>query len=324
MKRLLEVPGSRGYPTEYLLARLRGRSSRFIKEWDGPLYSPDPAAWLRQTRYSGYVTEYSGEGAWKGLLKEFKWIYSQMNDELRGVFYPFFVFTEIKTVILCFRYKKVLEESLEINKILDSSLLSGEIKRVLAMKADLQSVLKGFEQKTMSLYAGRPGLEDAFLNEGLKGLEQRLTIVFFDHIINSGLHPVLHAFFSFLVDSKNITAAYKHVRWGLEAQPYLISGGSLAESRLKKAVREKDMPAVMELIHAMTGLVIEESPAPCIERALHAGLLKQAKTMYRENMDIGLVLYYLWRACLETMNLSIILYGRDIDRNVLKEELVIS
>jgi vacuolar-type H+-ATPase subunit C/Vma6 len=323
MMNLLEIPDNAGYPTEYLLARLRGRSAHFIKEWDGPLFSHDPVEYLRATRYGEFISEYSGDGAWKHLLREFKWVYLQMNNELREAFYPFFMFTEIKTLIVCFRYKTAKEISTDTDKLLTLSLLSGETKKILDMKSELPDLLNALENKLLSL-SGKPSeLEEAFFYDGLKGLEQRLTILFIGKIINSGLHPVLRNFFASLIDLKNITAIYKHIRWGVKTNPYLIPGGNLTESRLKKVFQTYEISGIGKLLHNVTGSVVEEETGMHIERTLYAGLLKQTKTMQRVSLDIGLVLHYLWRCYIEALNLSIILYGSDIDRNVLKEELVI-
>lgn len=322
MMNLLEIPDNAGYPTVYLLARLRGRSAHFINEWDGPLFSPDPVEYLRATRYGEYVTEYSGDGAWKHLLREFKWVYLQMNNKLREIFSPFFMFAEIKTLIACFRFKTVKEISTETDKLLAFSLLSNETKKILAMKAEMPDVLDKFENKLLRLSGKPSGLGESFFNDGLKGLEQRLTLMIIGNIINSGLHPVLRNFFIRLIDVKNLTAAYKHIRWGVKTLPYLIPGGNLTESKLKKIFQADEISGVCELIHHATGSIIEEETAPHIERTLYAGLLKQTKIMQRESLDIGLVLHYLWRCYMETLNLSIILYGRDIDKNTLKGELV--
>ena len=87
---LLESIEDRGYPFEYLLSRIRGRRSKLISDWNPLIYDIGSLEYLYPARYRGFVTEKSPEGIWKVLIREFRWVYTQMNEKLREIFCPFF------------------------------------------------------------------------------------------------------------------------------------------------------------------------------------------------------------------------------------------
>lgn len=319
---LLQYPENREYPTEYLLARIRGRRVYLLREWDKILFSPDPVEYLLPTLYGEFITEHSLGGVWKRLLKEFKWVYLQMNKGLRDVFHQFFLYSEIKTLILCFRNKIREKKPAEVEHLLSFSLLSEEVKAILEMEAELPSVLEVFEKRPLFPSIRRIGLKDVFLKDGLIGVEQKLTGAFLEQIISSELHPVIKRFFIYKIDTKNIITIYKYLRWGVKADPLFVNGGSIGKSRLTRVINTRETSEIAQLIYQLSGLRVKELRPPNFESTLLRGLTKKIKIMGREYADIGFILDYLWRCSVEVKNLSIILYGREIDRNILKEELV--
>ncbi len=81
----------RGYPAEYLLSRIRGRRAQMIADWRPLILTDSPADRLAFTRYAGILTDDYPEAIRLYLLKEFAWVYSQMNRTLREIFQPFFL-----------------------------------------------------------------------------------------------------------------------------------------------------------------------------------------------------------------------------------------
>ena len=319
---LLQIPEDRGYPTEYLLARIRGRHTYLLRDWDNIVFSQNPFEYLRTTRCGDLIARYSQEGVWKRQQIELQWVYYQMNKGLRDIFMPFFICSEIKTLIICFRYKVRRGNTAEVEKILPFSLLSGKIKEALKKDVDLPSVLEEFEEK-FSFHADRLlRLKEIFLKNGLKGVEQTLTGEFLEHTISTGLYPVLKNFFISIIDFKNTITLYKYLRWNIKAEPLFIHGGSIRKSSLKKMIQPHKISEIAHLIFRLTGQRVEEPGRLNIENILLKGLTRQIKIMGRVSPDIGPILDYLWRCSLEAQNLSIILYGREVDRDVLKEELV--
>ena len=96
----------RGYPTDYLLSRIRGRRAELIADWRPLVVSPSPVESLAFTRYGSIMTDAYPEDIRRYLLKEFGWVYSQMDRTLRDIFRPFFLYVELNTIFVCLRYAR--------------------------------------------------------------------------------------------------------------------------------------------------------------------------------------------------------------------------
>jgi len=217
----------RGYPTDYLLARVRGRRALLIKDWDEVMFSPDVSEHLMSSHYEAFLSEYSSEGIWRRYLNELQWIYFQMNRKLRDIFQPYFMYSELETLLTCLRYQTERGRKREIEHTLAFSLLSEKIISVLKMEADLPFILKMLEQKFLTLSGRSSGLYDIFSKNGLPHVESAITRILFEHIINIQTHPCIKRFFISVIDSRNIITLYKHLKWGMSAQPSFIDGGSI-------------------------------------------------------------------------------------------------
>ena len=91
---LLQSPEGSGYPAEYLIARLQARRASFVKEWDDIISGPVTVETMLPAYYGDLVAEYAKESVWKRMLKEYRWVYLQMNRGLRNMFRPFFLYSE--------------------------------------------------------------------------------------------------------------------------------------------------------------------------------------------------------------------------------------
>lgn len=320
---ILHSPFSREYPAEYLLARVRGRRVYLIRDWNSIMFHPEPLKYLMTTRYGELPGKYPAEGIWKNLFREFHWVYNQMNRTLRHIFEPYFIYAEIKTIILCLRYKTGGGGLPEIENILTFSLLSDTIKDLFSMNTDFLASLEMLEKVFASPAAGMTGLGDIFGEGGLTAVERRLTGMYLKKTVRAGLHPVMKNFFVSLIDSKNIMAAYKHLRWGIRADPEFIPGGRLRESHLKRAAASGRIEDIRLLVSRHTGMGAEEITESGIDTALQRGMTRMIKLMSRESSGTGLILDYLWGCSVEARNLSAIVSGGKIDRAVLARELVI-
>lgn len=69
-------------------------------------------------------------------MREYRWVYFQMNEGLRKIFYPFFLYTELRTLFLCLRRKND-KPAKWADELLETSLLSNGLKKVLAESPDL-------------------------------------------------------------------------------------------------------------------------------------------------------------------------------------------
>ncbi|UCD35691.1 MAG: V-type ATPase subunit [Nitrospiraceae bacterium] len=321
---LLQRPEGSGYPSEYLIARIAGRRGHLIRDWDVILYHSGPPESLLPEHYRGLLAEHSEEGVWKRMLIEYRWVYDQMNKSLIHTFIPFFIYSEIQTVVLCLRHKMEKEDRADVGNILLFSLLSNKIKDVLMKEAELPLILEELDRKLFSFPPKSGGLQETFLKRGLKETEEALYSGLFEHVIGSRLHPVIKSFFVFLIDIKNIISVYKQLRWEVETGQEFLEGGRINRTVLKKTLSDGKISDISRFVYQVAGISIQEPRGSEIRNALYSGLTRNIKSMSRESSDIGLILNYLWTIQMEAQNLSIIFYGRDIERDNLKKEIVIT
>ena len=322
--KILKSTERSGYPSEYLLARLSGRRAYFMKDLDRLLYSHDPYKALREMKYAASVTSQTKGDVWKILLREYCWVYLQMDRGLRKVFQPYFVYAELKTLLTCLRYKTQKGSTSEIEHLLTFSLLSDDVKDMMKTVQDLPLLLKTFEKKFLLPAGLSAGLARLFLKEGLAGVEQRLTVITFSWIMNRDLHQAMKCFFTLTADLKNIMTAWKHLRWSIMSEPVLFQGGRIRKSLLLKIIGNREISEMIRFIHHYTGVIPQEPSLSHIEHVLLTGMTKQTRTLARAYPEIGPVLDYLWRCSLEAMNISMVLYGQEIDSAVIKSELIAS
>lgn len=296
---LLEHIDDKGYPTDYLLSRIRSR----------------------KTRYRDFISSESQEGVWKRLLIEYKWVYLQMNNQLRNVFHPFFIFHEMRTLIFCLRFKSANEHN-KVGELLRFSLFSKELKGLIEKELNIFSAIENIEKVFLSISSRFGWLSEIYIKDGFKGFEQKLKDIYLGYVIGDDLHPVMRDFFMYLTDMRNITNLYKHIRWGIRDYPYFIQGGNIREERLRRVFKELDVAGLELLIHNLTGKRIDKTGASSIENSILKWLTVLLKRSGRDPLSIGVILDYLWRCYIETMNRSIILYGRGIDRDVVEADLV--
>lgn len=324
MQRLKGIPilESRygGYPADYLLSRLRGRGAYLLKDLAPALHAEDPGEYLYSTRYGGQLTEQPAQGVWMLLLKEFQWTFRQMDRAMREAFGPFFIYTELNTILKCLRYRTKKGTGERIERLLALSLLSRKLKGMLMGAETRVSLLDGIEGVFAALSERYRGLKEVYLHEGPLEAERRLSDVYLEETVREGLHPVIRGFFSYVIDSRNIITAYKCLRWGIS--PYFVSGGDVGRARLQRVVEGQDMMGVGSLIYKLTGKTPPELTPAGVSGSLLRGLMRFSKGKAREFPVTGFILYYLLRCHAEARNLSVILHGRGMDRELLRGELI--
>jgi hypothetical protein len=245
-----------------------------------------------------------------------------MNKELRDIFGPFFMYSELVTLLTCLRYHLKKVKKTEIEYILAFSLFSEKVKNILSLEADLPFILEMLDKRAAFLSDRPAGLSGIFIIGGLPEVEQTITRTLLGHIMNGPGHPCITRFFISLIDSINIIALYKHLRWGLSAKPAFITGGNVKEPVLSAIFHSSDVSGIAALIRKQTGFYVGEPAAANVESALLKGISGQVKKMERESPVIGLILNYLWRSFLEARDISILYYGNKIDKDIIREELV--
>lgn len=318
---LLRHLEDRGYPVEYLLSRIRGRRSRLINDWRPLIYDAAPMDYLASARYQGFVRDRSPEGIWRSLLMEYRWVYSQMNGQLREIFKPFFLYTELRTIFICLRHLKDEKSGTAVD-LLGNSLLSAEIVKILSSSEDMPSAMRGIERAFLQLSEQFAGLGNVLEAEGLRGVELSLTNTYLAVIVDTRLHPLMKIFFARLIDSRNIMSVYKCLRLEKRTALPLVPGGMIPEAKLRAIVEKGDLFGVNSLVREFSGIKIETPDPTKVETALYKGMTRFLKKEGREPFGAGPILDYLWKCSLEVMNLSVLFYGKDLEREAVTAELV--
>jgi len=318
---LLRKPPDPGYPVEYLLSRIRGRRSRLIRDWRTLLFDLALKETLPTAGTGGFQKIMTADAAWRNLMAEYQWVHSQMNQRLRDIFFSFFLYTELRTICICLRHL-VDKKTGAIDDLLDRSLLSDEVRKVLLFSPDLPAAVSGIERLFSSLSDRFLGLGRSLESGGLRAVEQRLIGTYLSAMINSDLHQLLKRFFSRLIDARNIMGLYKYLRLGLKVRPEFISNGTIPELRLNSIRDKEDLPGVALLVREITGITVERPDLTSIELALYRGMTRWLRKEGREPFGIALILDYLWQCSIEAMNLSVLHYTRDLERDAVAAELV--
>jgi len=308
-----------GYPDEYLFSRVRGRRSRMVADWRA--MSQELPLMQSGLSTSRKAIENLPAAIWRGLLREHRWVYGQMNRDLREVFAPYFLYTEIRTI--CTSLRGSGERKAEtIGEMLSVSLLKNGIKNVLLKKQDTTLAVKAVERFLLRLSAGFAGLAGLLEKDGLRAVEQRLTDHYLATAVNADLHTLLRTFFLRIIDARNALSLYKFMKLDAPARPPYIPGGSMIAGRFNEILKKGDMPEVLTLVRKMSGIRIDLQDAGKIESALYRGMTRELRKSGRDPLHMGLILSYLWKCSIEAMNRSVLIHTKELDRETVMAELV--
>lgn len=317
---LLKQERERGYPVEYLLSRIRGRRSRLIRDWRSLVQDAAPIEFLASAQYQGFVRERSAEGMWRALLREYAWVFGQMEDEIRRLFAPYLLYTELRTVFICLRYLQGARTQ-KAGEILGVSLLADSVKNILR-DGKASDAVKKLERRFRRLSPEFTGLAAKYEEKGLREVEQRLTNSFLIAIIRTPLHAVMKEFFSRIIDARNILSLYKSLRLSAKDPAVFIPGGAVSIEHLTGLLEKDNLFEVIALIRRASGITVAAPDPTQVEVALYRGITKYLHKESRDPLGAALILDYLWRCSLEVMNLSLLLAGKDLEREEIAAELV--
>ncbi|MBA4372112.1 MAG: hypothetical protein C0402_04555 [Thermodesulfovibrio sp.] len=316
MTGLLRSIKDRGYPADYLLARVRGRRARLISNWLHDGLITDPLAYITSSAYRGFLTEKSVEGIWRSLTNEYQWIYSRMNRESRRIISPFILYTELRTIFICLRH--IRRRGPGRAGVLSGSLLSEGLKNGLLAAHDISDAAAKIEKAFLTLSDSFSGLSDLCAGEDLSTFEQALTSRYLVAMTGRPLHPLMKTFFLRIIDSRNIIALLKFLTLRPGTAPAWLPSGNISAREFTAIVRKKEMSGLLRLAG-----IKEDGPGPLhIEPALYRSMTLFIKKAGRDPLGIGPVFDYLWRSSIEVMNLSTLLYAHGMDRDIIERELV--
>lgn len=299
-----------GYPTDYLVARVRGRRAR-LRATEGPGHARQP------------VGPASDEAIWGALLDEFDWLRRQMNPGLRRTFAPVFALFAIKTLVLAVR-NKAAERHSAVEHLLGHELFGEELRAALVGAPDAPAAVAATAAALAPTLGDSRGLVAAYAEGGLKAFESRLTRDFLTRVATSRQHPVIRRFFTAFIDLRNVMTLYKHLRWGFHDARAFLSGGGLAVEQFLEASSRGDRACLDACVRELagTGVVVSASDEVALESLLLSQLTRRQHEAGRKGNDCALILDYLWSVYVQARNRALRLHAGDVDENVLARELI--
>jgi len=245
-----------------------------------------------------------------------------MNETLREIFRPFFMYSELRILFSCLRHIQNSRRTGIMENILASSLLSEQVRTLLKTAVDISSAAGELENLFSSFSVKFKGLAKIAEAEGTRGLESALTNRYLAYTVQGKLHPLMRSFFVRIIDARNVMSAYKYLRLDERTVPSFIDGGSIIWTRYVNIADRKDISGLISVIKKLTDIRIEKPDAANVENSLYKMITKFLKKQGRQPLGVGLILDYLWRCSLEAMNLSILFHGRDLNRETVMAELM--
>jgi len=313
MKWLTDLKQSE-YPTDFLVARLKGRWAGLVNDWDALSAADNPVDFLRDTHVHHFFVEHGREGGWIFLCREFRWVLTKMNRRLRRRFRFFFLYFELQNLLACLRYRGRGNSGDMVAAGLPRHLFDRAFQGLLLADLPLASVLQSIAERLAFLAPVIRELDkQSFVEDGLT-FEQEVMSRFFVLVRESSIHPVLRIFFVLLADLRNIVSLQKALRWQVEKKPVFLAGGNIAVSYLCSVFAHKNMAALAKLAGLGKNDVDTPISAARIETVLLSDLTKSIKKTAYEPSGTGFILFYLWEQYRFVRNFGTVLYTAPLDR----------
>lgn len=297
---LLDMPS--GGPTDCLLARIRGRRSFLVRDWDrlllagSPLQALSPAPWRR--------TLSGTEGRLlQALQQEYHWIFSRMDEQMRRFMAPFFWLAEVRTLAVCLRL--LTRWTTHPDHLLTYSLLADTIKDLLRKADGCTAAVTGLTALLAGYDARFSGLADTYLRGGSGALEKSLQETSLTIISPLPTHPQMRSYIALVIDSRNLTTIAKRLRWRLDSIPPLLEGGTLPPTRLAELFERKDSTGLLRLAMHLGGLAPYRETDE-LERVLYEAQCRVMRRLARGADGVGIILDYLWRCGNEAANIGLL------------------
>ena len=318
---ILRPMENRGYPADYLLARLSVRRSWLVADWRHLLSAAEPLEAVPVSPRRGKLSTGSEQAIWVSLIEESAWLYGLMDERTREIFSPVFTWFELKTLVLCLRTRQRTGGA-ELEGILVHSLLAEKVRRLLVGGGETA----GVAEEICNLFARNDvkyaRLRGIYGKEGVDGVERQLVTLFLEQAGCGGLHSAVGKFFRYLIDMTNIMTLYKQLRWRIKPPLSFIAGGRMKGSTFRGLHEGEGLNGLPPLVRSLTGMPAQISAGVSPEPLLLQGLSRLLRREARESDGIGLILDYLWRCYMEARNLNILSHCGGMDREILRTELL--
>ncbi|OGU17779.1 MAG: hypothetical protein A2076_10750 [Geobacteraceae bacterium GWC2_53_11] len=297
---LRDMPG--GVPADCLVARIKGRRSFLVHDWERVLLARQPLTALPVAPWRSSAT---GAKGWprRALQQEYYWAFSRMDEQERRSTAPFFWLAELRTLALCLRF--LSEGAADSSRLLQKSLLAGSIRELLN-KGESGAVVV---EKLAELLEGHDpefaGLPDIYRTGGSGAVETALHEISLQWLARTPLHPQMRRYIALEIDSRNLTTVAKRLRWRLGTLPPLLKGGSLPLPRLAELFERRDNAGLLHQAMRLGGAApYSETTDP--ERMLYEARRRVMRRLARETDGIGAILDYLWRCANEAANIGLL------------------
>jgi len=291
-----------GVPADCLVARIRGRRSFLVRDWDrllltsSPLQTLSPAPWRRTL--SG--TE---DQVLQVLQQEYFWAFSRMDEKVRRFLAPFFWLAEVRTLAVCLRI--LTGGATNLDHLLTYSLLAKTIKDLLRKAGGCAPAVTGVTDILAGYDARFSGLADIYRTGGPGALEGALHEISLAIIFDMPIHPQMRSYITLVIDSRNLTTLAKRMRWRLRTIPPLLGGGSLPPPRLAKLFELRDSAGLLQLAMRLGGLAPYRETDD-LERVLYEAQRRVMRRLARGAEGVGVILDYLWRCGNEAANIGLL------------------
>ena len=199
-------------PTDCLLARIRGRRSFLVRDWERLLLARQPLDALPAAPWRQNAVIGSG-WALNALQKEYFGAFSRMDEQLRRSTATFFWLAEVRTLSVCLRL--LSGAATDLTPLLQNSLLSNSIRAKLQKAsgpavavAGLTDLLSGFDHRFK-------GLAEVWRTGGYGAFEAALYDITLTRATETSAHPAMRCYVALMIDSRNLTTIAKRLRWRL-------------------------------------------------------------------------------------------------------------
>lgn len=267
-----------GYPPDYLMARIRGSLDGYVAgaQTDGSTFQADDAV------------------IWDAAVKARRWIYLQMESNLREALAPLFIHFELRTMILCLR---ILEGKQDDSKMINltQSLLAEGIKKMFLSPALPVEVLGKVEKFMRNSVLAMDGLVTSYVEGGMQGCEKFVRKQFLERVVVVSGCPEVVGLFRKIIDQKNIVTLAKSLRWKIDSSSGLISGGYL---RMRKADQLPTQATLEKMVQRFTGgsrVTAAELHPLNLEPLLHDHLAHTVAGRVRSGDPVECCMGYIWQ-----------------------------
>ena len=298
---LISLPDSH-LPTDYLVARVKGRSVHLVRDWQaylsGPALAPD---WLRQ-RFPGEVLG-SEEPPWSMFYRELAWLYWRMNPDLRRRFDPLFSYWVLQLVVSGIR-RLIQGQTTELY-LHTAHLVDAPLYRILRHAGNAAALLAQLQRLRFVESDDGTKLPVLLKAKGYTAVETELldALLLFTAPAARGYPGRLLAA---LIDIRNLRALHKWRHWEAQQQPQWLPHGEIRAKDLRRVLQD-GQPEKLARLLAGAGWTLPDPAAEVdVEQQLLVQLTGKVRRWARENSNEAVLVRYLWERYVESVNLAVI------------------